>query len=143
MYIESSSPRRPGDTAELISPLLHTRGYSRSCLSFRYHMHGATMGSLAVLQADTLLWKRSKSVSDQWQTAQVTMDTSSPTRVSQGKRRMSRTLLLLLLLSFLFLLLLMTMLLFAIIMTGALILSLLLLFVIIMMMKRRRCCFCY
>ena len=91
MYIESSSPQSPGDTAVLISPLVHTPDYNHSCLSFRYHMHGDTMGSLAVLQADALLetnstlWTRDRTVSDEWQTAVLTLDTSSPTRVSQGK----------------------------------------------------------
>lgn len=45
MYIEASG-RRPGQAAELISPVLpRTRG---SCVEFWYHMYGAGIGNLTV-----------------------------------------------------------------------------------------------
>ena len=46
MYIETSSPRQPGDKAKLISPKLQFSG--NMCLQFYYHMYGASMGTLNV-----------------------------------------------------------------------------------------------
>lgn len=47
MYIETSSPRQPGDKAKLISPKLQFSG--NMCLQFYYHMYGASMGTLNVI----------------------------------------------------------------------------------------------
>ena len=93
VYIESSTPRAPGESAVLLSPVVHTARYARSCLAFAYHVHGATPGSLAVLLADPLLaanvtvWRRDRAAGDVWLRASVTIDTSSPTRVSVARLR--------------------------------------------------------
>ena len=56
-YIETSSPRKPNDTANLISPTLDQSG-GVGCLVFWYHMYGADINSLAVLKkvGDILNW---------------------------------------------------------------------------------------
>lgn len=46
LYIESSSPRTPGNKAELESTTLP--GGSQYCLTFYYNMLGATMGALHI-----------------------------------------------------------------------------------------------
>lgn len=46
MYIETSSPRQSGDVARLSSPSFTFSG--NTCLTFSYHMYGATIGSLNV-----------------------------------------------------------------------------------------------
>ena len=47
MYIETSSPRQPGDNAKLNTPDLQFGG--NMCLKFYYHMYGASMGKLNVI----------------------------------------------------------------------------------------------
>jgi len=47
VYIEASSPRRPGDNARLLSPIYNPSNQP-SCLKFWYNMHGRTMGTLNV-----------------------------------------------------------------------------------------------
>ena len=50
VYIETSSPRRPGESATLVSPTyLKPRNNSACKLNFAYHMYGASIGSLAVV----------------------------------------------------------------------------------------------
>ncbi len=46
MYIETSSPRTNGDSAELVTSTLSTS--TPSCLSFKANMFGSTIGSLSV-----------------------------------------------------------------------------------------------
>jgi len=41
MYIEASSPAKPGWKARLVSPTLDVQ---RRCMKFSYHMYGGTMG---------------------------------------------------------------------------------------------------
>ena len=80
IYIETSRPRKMGDTARLTSPWL--RG--RHCMMFYYHMYGSSMGCVVVYirrqGADRLqpLWLRSKDQGNSWIQAQVSInDTSS------------------------------------------------------------------
>ena len=47
MYIESSSPRKPNDTARLISPVYKALPDDH-CLQFYYNMYGADVGELNV-----------------------------------------------------------------------------------------------
>ncbi|XP_048582525.1 MAM and LDL-receptor class A domain-containing protein 1 [Nematostella vectensis] len=47
-FIESSSPRRPGDTARLVSPIV----CGRVCLRFYYNMYGTGTGALAVYRRE-------------------------------------------------------------------------------------------
>ena len=51
MYIETSSPRRPGDTAKLVFTVPNNG--KTSCLSFYYHMYGATVGTLNVYSGNS------------------------------------------------------------------------------------------
>lgn len=46
MYIETSSPRRPNDTARILSPRYTDR--SDMCMQFYYHMLGNGVGTLNV-----------------------------------------------------------------------------------------------
>lgn len=47
MYIETSSPRQPNDTAGLVSPIIPTSGQT-ACVLFWYHMFGPHIASLNV-----------------------------------------------------------------------------------------------
>jgi len=46
MYIEASSPRKPGDKAWLSSEIMERTTGSGRCLKFWYHMQGVGMGTL-------------------------------------------------------------------------------------------------
>ena len=47
MYTETSWPRKPGDRARLITPVIKSE--SKGCrVRFYYHMKGANIGSLVV-----------------------------------------------------------------------------------------------
>ena len=47
MYTETSWPRKPGDRARLITPVIKSE--SKECrVRFYYHMKGANIGSLVV-----------------------------------------------------------------------------------------------
>ncbi|XP_048866536.1 MAM domain-containing glycosylphosphatidylinositol anchor protein 1-like [Brienomyrus brachyistius] len=76
LYVESSSPSRVGDVAQLKSPLLPPAGPQGYCITFWYHMFGATVGSLRLYlqesqpQQRTLMWKRQGMQSDMWQMTQ-------------------------------------------------------------------------
>ena len=73
-YIETSSPRRPGDRARLISPPL--QGQYRQCINFYYHMYGPHVNILNVYlrRGNTTLgnpvWKRTGSQGNQWKLGQ-------------------------------------------------------------------------
>jgi len=58
MYIETSSPRRPGDTAKLKSPPLILPG--KMNLDFEYHMWGGSIGSLAVTVDGITVWEKNR-----------------------------------------------------------------------------------
>ncbi|XP_039999701.1 MAM and LDL-receptor class A domain-containing protein 1 [Xiphias gladius] len=72
LYIESSPPSVRGNVARLKSPLLPPAGGKGYCLTFWYHMFGATVGSLRMLlqTADplkkTLVWQKSRNQGDEW-----------------------------------------------------------------------------
>ncbi|XP_048866511.1 MAM and LDL-receptor class A domain-containing protein 1 isoform X9 [Brienomyrus brachyistius] len=76
LYVESSSPSRVGDVAQLKSPLLPPAGPQGYCITFWYHMFGATVGSLRLYLQEsqplqrTLMWKRQGMQSDMWQMTQ-------------------------------------------------------------------------
>ena len=69
MYIEASSPRRQGDYAVLSSPAVPFRGLT--CVTFYYHMRGATIGTLTVTVNGRLLFSRSGNQGNAWLKAQV------------------------------------------------------------------------
>jgi len=90
MYIETSSPRQPGDVAVLESKLYPAPVRGR-CLHFYYHMYGEHMGELIVLLSpdngiDTEIWMENKDKGNQWILQQVQIPPSvSPYRVSFGQ----------------------------------------------------------
>ena len=64
MYIETSFPRRPGDKAKLILTVPNNR--ETSCLSFYYHMYGATVGTLNVYSGNSKVFTISGHQSNNW-----------------------------------------------------------------------------
>ena len=76
MYIEASSPRRPGEKAKLtvtVSP----NGNS-GCLSFYYHMFGNSTGTLNVYSGDYKVLNISGNQGNRWihKTSNVFPDSS-------------------------------------------------------------------
>ncbi|XP_015761869.1 PREDICTED: MAM and LDL-receptor class A domain-containing protein 1-like isoform X4 [Acropora digitifera] len=69
MYIETSSPRQPGDYAVLSSPEYPFRGVT--CVAFYYHMYGAAIGNLTVTLNGRPLFSRSDNQGNAWLKAQV------------------------------------------------------------------------
>ena len=64
MYIETSSPRQPGDKARLLSPKLQFSG--KMCLQFYYHMYGAAMGTLNVIINGATVFTASGNKGNRW-----------------------------------------------------------------------------
>nr|XP_057907663.1 MAM and LDL-receptor class A domain-containing protein 1-like [Doryrhamphus excisus] len=74
LYIESSPPSAKSHVAQLKSALLPPAGEQGYCLTFWYHMFGATVGSLSMFlhtaMDKTLVWQKSGNQGDEWQLAQ-------------------------------------------------------------------------
>lgn len=76
MYTEASSPRRPGQKAQLIGKSnTATQG---SCLQFYYHMYGSDMGTLNVYTRTgnangNPIWRKTGNQGNRWLKAQVTV----------------------------------------------------------------------
>jgi hypothetical protein len=72
MYIESSAPRAPGDSAFLISSVIDITGLSAPELRFFNHMYGASMGELSVHiittanPLPTMIWQKIGDQGNQW-----------------------------------------------------------------------------
>ena len=64
MYIEASSPRAPGENAKLV--LTVPTGGNQSCLSFYYHMYGASAGTLNVYSGNIKVFSVSGNQGDNW-----------------------------------------------------------------------------
>ncbi|XP_025085553.1 MAM and LDL-receptor class A domain-containing protein 1-like [Pomacea canaliculata] len=73
IYIETSTPQKPGDVADLTSPLQAPTSPEGKCLKFWYHMFGAHVETLNVfIQQDsnrTLIWTRSNTQGNIWRQA--------------------------------------------------------------------------
>lgn len=76
LYVESSTPRRPGDVAVLQSAMFQPM--SRVCFSFWYQMYGSNIGTLRVLllksknnATATNLWELSGTQGNQWYQGKV------------------------------------------------------------------------
>ncbi|XP_078360420.1 MAM and LDL-receptor class A domain-containing protein 1-like isoform X2 [Oculina patagonica] len=69
MYIETSSPRQPGDNAKLNSPKLLFRG--NMCLQFYYHMYGVDVRTLNVTINGKTVFNASGNKGDVWLKANV------------------------------------------------------------------------
>ena len=79
VYIEASEPRKPNDTAKLISSsVAGTTASGGKCLSFWYHMYGADINTLSVYVRtgayDTLLWSKTGTRGDKWIQALVSVN---------------------------------------------------------------------
>ena len=73
MYIETSSPRSYGDKAKLLfSPPSAVSG-NFSCLRFYYHMYGATIHRLNVINGNTTVFTKSGQQGNVWIHAEVTV----------------------------------------------------------------------
>ena len=64
MYIETSSPRKPGENAKLV--LTVPDNGKQSCLSFYYHMYGAAAGSLNVYNGNATIFNVSGDQGNNW-----------------------------------------------------------------------------
>jgi hypothetical protein len=67
LYLETSSPSRLGDTNYITSPVFAA---GKTSVSFMYHMHGRTMGSLTLQCYNGTGWSDAWSKSGQQQTSQ-------------------------------------------------------------------------
>lgn len=61
-----------GDKAILKSDLLA----GQQCMQFKYHMHGADIGSLSIYRRGLLMWKESGNHGNQWLDAHIDLDCS-------------------------------------------------------------------
>ena len=64
MYIEASSPRKPGEKAKLA--LTVPNSGNQSCLSFYYHMYGASAGTLNVYSGNIKVFTATGNQGDNW-----------------------------------------------------------------------------
>jgi hypothetical protein len=74
MYIETSSPRKEGDRARILS--VEFNNETIGCLQVWYHMKGANIGTLSVMQyqygsGSKTLWQVSGDQGDQWRVGYV------------------------------------------------------------------------
>ncbi|XP_058957005.2 astacin [Pocillopora verrucosa] len=67
-YIETSSPRGPGDNA-IMSRMVKLSG--NSCLRFYYHMYGTDMGTLRVKLCNKVLFQKSGNQGNTWKMHEV------------------------------------------------------------------------
>ncbi len=74
MYIETSSPRQPGDNAKLNTPSLQFSG--KMCLTFYYHMYGASVGTLNVMINGNKVFTASGNKGNKWLRAMVNVNLS-------------------------------------------------------------------
>eukprot|EP00057_Strongylocentrotus_purpuratus_P007164 XP_011661638.1 PREDICTED: MAM and LDL-receptor class A domain-containing protein 1-like [Strongylocentrotus purpuratus] len=80
VYIESSSPRLPGEKARLVSTLQNATTSGGRCLEFYYHMYGATMGALNVNVLDesgsetTIFTKGLRDYGNRWLLSSINID---------------------------------------------------------------------
>ena len=86
MFIEASSPRRFNDKARLTSQQFSPVSVRGRCLKFWYHMLGADIGTLKVIQktgpgnrSEILLWTLSGQQGNTWLNARVSLS-KSPNR---------------------------------------------------------------
>ncbi|XP_076445858.1 MAM and LDL-receptor class A domain-containing protein 1-like [Babylonia areolata] len=87
MYIDVDGTRSPGDSAVLVSHVMHTLSTQQSCLVFKYHLHGAFVGQLTLQLADPFLesnvtvWSVDRETGDRWNRAAFSIDTADPVRL--------------------------------------------------------------
>ena len=64
MYIEASYPRKPGEIAKLVVTVPNNG--NQSCLSFYYHMYGASAGTLNVYSGNIRVFTATGNQGDNW-----------------------------------------------------------------------------
>ena len=64
MYIEASYPRKPGEIAKLVVTVPNNG--NQSCLSFYYHMYGASAGTLNVYSGNLKVFTATGNKGDNW-----------------------------------------------------------------------------
>ena len=69
MYIETSSPRVPGDIARLTFSVSGNKHLS--CLKFYYHMYGDTIGTLTVFSGNSIVFEASGNHGNSWKEAKI------------------------------------------------------------------------
>lgn len=91
IFIETSLPRRLGDTARLLSPILNANPRG-ACLRFWYHMYGPHINSLNVYTRPSLsggtfgnltkVWTKQHTQGNQWKFAEVAVTSASQYQAS-------------------------------------------------------------
>lgn len=88
-YIESSYPRKPNDTARLISAEISRNTRPGTCVSFWYHMYGPDIDTLSVYTKSpkgsslgSVIWQRKGNQADKWKYGQVFLRMSLNYQVS-------------------------------------------------------------
>ena len=69
MYIETSSPRKPGEKAKLVVTVPSNR--IKACLIFYYHMYGATTGTLNVYSGNIKVFNISGNQGNNWTRVEI------------------------------------------------------------------------
>ena len=91
IYIEASSPRKPGDIAQLEGPWM--RG--PQCMTFFYHMRGSTMSCVIIYIRSMAtyrykpVWLKSEDRGDHWLLAQISINTTEIFQVSSFESNLS------------------------------------------------------
>ena len=70
LYTETSHPRRPGDKAIITFKGANSKPV---CLSFYYHMYGATIGKLNIRGGGRIIWSKSGNQGNAWKKALVSI----------------------------------------------------------------------
>ena len=87
MYIETSFPRKPNDSAALISPTITGSGQKQTfCMWFAYHMYGPHVNTLKVYtrsqgENKPVIWQRKGSRGPYWRHAEVQITVLQSTQV--------------------------------------------------------------
>ena len=89
IYIETSFPRRPNDTARITSPTIKADGSKKSihCVSFWYHMYGPHVDTLRLYKKQGFSlgkpqWMRRGDQGNQWVLGEYTVEHTSDVQVS-------------------------------------------------------------
>ena len=84
IYAEASDPRRPGDRARLLSPLVT----GDTCVAFRFNMHGSQMGTLRVYgklgSNEQVVWEHNTNTGDTWDGMQINIQTTAQFQVRRA-----------------------------------------------------------
>lgn len=88
LFIETSSPRRVNDTAQLLSPLVSPRANAQ-CIRFWYHMYGPDVNTLNVYtminnRLGAVAWTHTGTIDNQWHFQAVDLTTTGGTSFRVG-----------------------------------------------------------